>query len=548
MNEKKILSTDFLIKVIVVVNIFILFSIYFSLVMPVAKNDIIASAIMIPIIVCSWIWGGMFGVMIAFLTPFVVTLNLFITDPSSVDPFRIGPIVGTILNTFIAIVVGSFSSLNKKLRHEIIERKRIEGELKNYQNHLEEMVQKRTQELNTINERLRQVEKLEAIGQLAGGVAHDFNNQLTIVLGYCELLTGKLKSSPQLVEYIQHIYNSGKRASELTKQLLAFARKGTYKSQAVNMNDLVKEIVTLLSRSMNKNIAINHFLGAIQPFVWGGAAQLQNALLNLAINAGDAMEKGGTLTIETKNLEIDESYCKNNGVNLPSGKYITISVSDTGIGMDNETMKRIFEPFFTTKEEGKGTGMGLAAVYGIVNSHKGAVIVRSVPGQGSIFTLHFPVTSKIPTSATIISNNFQKKYQNGLHILVIDDEAGVAKMIKDMLESFGYLVTIALSGREGLEIYKEMWKEIDAVIIDMVMPEMNGRETFLALKKINPQINALISSGHALTSDVNYALKEGVRAFLQKPYNKNELAMNIQYLIESQKSVSSERENQMVIA
>ena len=359
--------------------------------------------------------------------------------------------------------------------------------------------------------------------------SHDFNNQLTIVLGYCELLSNKLSDNPQLLEYLQQINNSGKRASDLTKQLLAFARKGVYKRQVVNVHEIIQEVIALLSRSINKNITIEHNLESQKPFVWGGATQLQNAILNLSLNARDAMESGGTLTFETADVSIDEQYCGSHNIHLPNGSYISISVRDTGCGMDAEVQKHLFEPFFTTKEEGKGTGMGLAAVYGIVKSHKGNIIVQSTPGNGATFRLLLPQTSKVghPNTRTIKTiRDF-----SGISVLIIDDEEAVAKTIKDMLTGFGFTVTTCYSGREAVEIYRMNWKTINIIIIDMVMPDFDGRETFFKMREINPNLSTIISSGFALTKEIELMLKAGANTFLQKPYNQQELVGQIEKIL-----------------
>ncbi len=319
--------------------------------------------------------------------------SIILRSTNSSDYSPIEPILGAIIQFSIAILTGAVGSLTRKLRHEITVRIESENMLKKYQNQLEEMVQQRTQELQTANEHLRQAEKMEAIGQLAGGIAHDFNNQLMIIMGYCELLSKALDSHSAEWDYVKQIQTSGKRASDLTKQLLAFARKSVYKQQVVSINELASEVISLFSRSVDK-IQIISKLNAVNPYIIGGPTQLQNVLLNLALNARDAMENGGTLTFETENIRFERESDTVNNHKLPPGDYVSVSVKDTGIGIDPTTMAHIFEPFFTTKEEGKGTGMGLATVYGMVSSHKGGIKVNSIIGEGTTFALFFPAANE----------------------------------------------------------------------------------------------------------------------------------------------------------
>jgi signal transduction histidine kinase len=279
---------------------------------------------------------------------------------------------------------------------------RIQAEtlLKKYQNELEERVASRTRELEKANEMLRQAEKMEAIGQLAGGIAHDFSNYLNIILGYSSLLVETLDKKAKENDYAQKIETAAERASELTSQLMTFARKKKFESQIVNINDVVKELLPLFSTSVKNTIAINIVADPKLPMIRGGATQIQNALLNLAVNARDAMGQGGTITFATQAVQVTSDYCRENGISCPPGRYVAVSVSDTGTGIPPEVLSRMFEPFFTTKEEGKGTGMGLAAVYGIAQSHQGAVFAKTKLGKGTTFTMLFPEAKENPNPAS----------------------------------------------------------------------------------------------------------------------------------------------------
>jgi signal transduction histidine kinase/CheY-like chemotaxis protein len=518
-------------KCLIIILQSFIYAICFFFIYRAFPNTMLTTIELIPLAIIAWYWGNWAGMMIialdmtwtSLIIPFCST-----TPPEPLLSFQ--PIMGIAIHVCFGLVIGTFSSLTSKLKSENAHRKAAQEELKEYQNHLEEIVHQRTLELQSANERLRQAEKMEAIGQLAGGIAHDFNNQLTIVLGYCELLSNCLIDKPQLLEYIQKINNSGKRASDLTKQLLAFARKGVYKQNVVDIHDIVVDVTSLLSRSLPKSIAIEKELKAKRPFVWGGSTQLQNAILNLSLNARDAMEYGGTLTFETMDVTIDNEFCIKNHINLPHGSYISMSVKDTGCGMDSELQKRIFEPFFTTKEEGKGTGMGLAAVYGIVKSHMGSIIVQSAPGNGSTFTLFLPVISRQQQEIAKPVTSIQDYH--GHNILVIDDEKAVAQTIGDMLQKYGFTVTLCFSGREAIELYQNDFEKFSLVIIDMAMPEMDGRETYFKLKEINPSINAIISSGFALNNEIEATLRAGSNAFLQKPYSQQELISQIENIFQ----------------
>lgn len=499
-------------------------------------NTVLTSIELVSVALIAWYWGSIAGLTAIFINMVWTSVILDLVAPGSHTPIlSFQSITAILVHICFCIATGTIGALTSKLSIENKNRKEAQEQLKQYQNRLEELVLKRTQELQSANERLRQAEKMEAVGQLAGGIAHDFNNQLTIVLGYCEMLSNYLEDNPLLLKYVQRINNSGKRAADLTKQLLAFARKGVYKQQVVNMHEIVRDVSSLLSYSLPKNIVIETSLESKKPFVWGGVTQLQNAILNLTLNARDAMENGGTLSFKTKDVILGDKFCKNNHVNLSSGKYISIAVKDTGCGMSEEVKKHLFEPFFTTKEEGKGTGMGLAAVYGIVKSHMGCIIVQSAESKGSIFTIYLPVTEKPEQRESSLTLLPQKEY-HGYTVLIIDDEIGVAATIAEMLGKYGFIPTVCYSGVQAIELYRTEWEKFNIVIIDMAMPDMDGRETYLKLKEINPSINAIISSGFALNKDIELTLKAGCSAFLQKPYNQQELLEQVDMLLHSIKS------------
>ncbi|MBN1799603.1 MAG: PAS domain S-box protein [Spirochaetales bacterium] len=377
-----------------------------------------------------------------------------------------------------------------------------------------------------MEERLLHSEKMEAIGQLAGGIAHDFNNQLSSIVGYIELLQEGVKDRSELVEYTENIMTATKRASDLTAQLLAFARKGKYQTVPVDVHKTIHEVISLLRHSIDKRIVLTTHLHASPPFILGDPTQLQNALLNLALNARDAMPKGGGMTFSTNLVTLNKQFCKQSPFELRPGEYLKIDVIDAGGGMDKETQKHIFEPFFTTKPYGKGTGMGMAAVYGTVKNHKGAIEVLSTVGRGTTIQLYFPHL----TLKTDIKQPPDQKVEivkGSAHVLLADDEEMIREVGSIMLNSLGYKVSLCANGAEAVELYKKAWHHIDLIILDMVMPKKSGMETFLELKKINPHIKAILSSGYGADSQVQKILKAGVIGFIQKPFRRKDLSDKI---------------------
>jgi len=374
-----------------------------------------------------------------------------------------------------------------------------------------------------LEEKLHQREKMDAIGQLAGGVAHDFNNQLAGIMGYAEILATRLED-PALAGYAGNIVKAARRASDLTQKLLAFSRKGKFLSTPVNIHSVINDVVEMARRSIDRKIEIKQILEANPSTVLGDMTQLQNALLNLAINARDAMMPGGgELVFATKAVEIRD---KSLDSELSQGKYVEICVRDTGMGMTEDVLKHLFEPFFTTKEKGKGTGLGLASVFGTVKNHKGAIKVFSSPGKGASFKIYLPLLPEdLPSGGR--EDGAPLPRTGGAKVLVIDDEQVVGRMLEDMLRLNGYNVVSYNDPVKAVEYYRQSHAGIDLVILDMVMPRMNGRELFIALKGINPRIKALLSSGYGMDGEAQRILDEGVMGFVQKPYEMNEILQKI---------------------
>jgi len=372
-----------------------------------------------------------------------------------------------------------------------------------------------------MEEQLRQAERLQSVGTLAGGVAHDFNNQLTGIIGWTELIQDKLGGDPDLETAATNILTAAQRASDLTAQLLAFARKGKFESKPVDLHVLIHEVTQLLTHTIDKRITIETRLEAEAPFTMGDPSQLQNALLNLGVNARDAMPEGGHLVFATRNMDLTgDMDCCGRPESKP-GPYVEISVTDTGQGMDTETLKFIFEPFFTTKKATKGTGLGLAAVYGTVNSHQGCIDVASVPGSGTTFRVRLPLGPKPTVRATVEES--PRDHRSG-RVLVIDDEEILIQTVSAILSKDGYDTVTCTDSLEGVERYRQSPGEFSLVLLDMIMPRMGGPEVFHALKEINPTVSVLLMSGATANHEVQDLADAGARGFLAKPFRPRDLS------------------------
>jgi PAS domain S-box-containing protein len=381
-----------------------------------------------------------------------------------------------------------------------------------------------TTERKKLEERIRQMQKMEAIGHLAGGIAHDFNNQLAPIMGYADLLQARLGES-DLARYARLILSGARRASDLTKHLLAFARKGKYLSVPVDIHALVAEVIGLLEHSIDKRIAIVQQFGARLHTVRGDPSQLQSIVMNIALNARDAMPEGGTLRIATRNLDLDEARCRHLPFEISPGTAIELLVADDGCGMDEATRARIFEPFFTTKDEGKGTGMGLAAVYGAVTNHAGAITVETAPGEGTTLRVLLPAGEAEPHRPEPPPEEIP--YAEPLHVLFVDDEEDVRHLAADMLRILGHRVTPAVCGREAVEAVEAAPEGYDLVILDMIMPRMSGPEAFGKIRQIAPELPVLVCSGHSLDAAAQAILREARTGYLRKPFRMHELAAAI---------------------
>ena len=372
-----------------------------------------------------------------------------------------------------------------------------------------------------IEEQLRQAEKMGAIGQLAGGIAHDFNNQLTGVLGYAGMLREQLEDE-ELKSFAVGIEEAAVRSSGLTAQLLAFSRRGKFLVKAVDVHQVIADVVSILDRSIDKRITVAQDLHTSALVIQGDPTQLQNALLNIALNARDAMPQGGELTITTEKVQLDSAFLIHYRYEIVPGNYAAISITDTGSGMDRETQQHIFEPFFTTKEVGKGTGMGLASVYGTINNHQGAITVYSEVGRGTVIKVYLPLGEGIEPGP--IETITESPITGNARVLLVDDEPVVRKMGQKMLTDLGYSVTTCADGKEAVEFYQKSWQEIDLVILDMVMPVMGGLDTFVAMSQINPDCRVILSSGYSINGEAQGIMDRGVKDFVGKPYDRATLS------------------------
>ncbi len=382
-----------------------------------------------------------------------------------------------------------------------------------------------------LQERLLQAQKIESIGRLAGGVAHDFNNMLGVILGHAELAQKQLDKTQPVFNNLEEIRKAAQRSAEITRQLLAFARKQTIAPQVIDLNISVDEMLTMLRRLIGENINLAWLPRQSLWSVNMDPSQLDQILANLFVNARDAIVDTGKVTIETDNVAFDETYCRMHAGFLP-GEYVMLAVTDNGCGMDAETMAHLFEPFFTTKEVGKGTGLGLATIYGIVRQNSGFINVYSEPGQGTTFKIFLPrhKDSAVPALKENVTGTVLRGHKS---ILLVEDELMILDMTTAMLELHEYTVLPATTPGEAMSIAQEHAGDIHLLITDVVMPEMNGRDLARNLLSLYPSLKCLFMSGYTANVIVHQGvLDEGVN-FIQKPFNMEDLAVAIREALES---------------
>ncbi len=374
------------------------------------------------------------------------------------------------------------------------------------------------QDRQRMADRLRQAEKMEAVGKLAGGIAHDFNNILTAVIGNAELL--RMEDPADRDHLVDQVIRAASRASELTRQLLAFARKGKVEIAPVDLGRVIDDVVELLVHSIDRKVTIQREHRTDATVVMGDRTQLQNALLNLGLNARDAMPKGGTLSFELDTVVLDSEYCQARPYDIQPGPYLRVTVRDTGVGMSDQTRERVFEPFFTTKDVGQGTGLGLASVYGCVKNHGGSIEVESRPGEGSAFQLFLPASRYPAEDETPLQEPSVPAGQG--KVMVVDDEEIVRDLTRTILQRIGYEVTVCSDGREAIEVFSERHEELDLVILDLVMPHLSGHEVLAELRRIDPDVCVLLISGYSTERAKQDIEGEGVD-YLAKPFSVEQL-------------------------
>lgn len=386
-------------------------------------------------------------------------------------------------------------------------------------------------EKKKLSQQLSQSQKMDAIGQLAGGIAHDFNNMLGGIIGSAQILKLKNMIDFEGEKYLDLIIKASNRAGELTKQLLTFSRKSHIDFVSVDISNVISDTVNLLRRTIDKAIAITIFDAANNHYVNGDSTMLQNAFMNIAINASHAMPEGGTIEFVIKNKILDSHYCDAVEFDIKPGEFLEISIRDSGYGMSQEILLRIFEPFFTTKEQGKGTGLGLAATYGTIQEHHGAISVYSEVGKGTVFHIYLPVSSE-----QVCSDQSKNSIicGNGT-VLVIDDEEIIRIVAKSQLEALGYTVICAENGRIGLEKFEQNTESVNLIILDMIMPVMGGKETLKRIREINKIVPVLISSGFSKDTDIEFLKQSGANDFISKPFTFEEISDKICKILNADK-------------
>ncbi len=393
---------------------------------------------------------------------------------------------------------------------------------------------KALEDLKLTHIQLLQAQKMEAIGQLAGGIAHDFNNILTAIIGFGTLLKMETEKDDLLQSYVNKILTSAERAANLTRALLAFSRKQIISPKPINLNEIIQSVKNILSRIIGEDIELSTFLTDNDLVVMADSGQVEQVLMNLAANARDAMPGGGSLTIRTERVQLGYEFIKRHGSGNPE-PYALLSIEDTGIGMDEKTRDKIFEPFFTTKDIGKGTGLGLAMVYGIVKQHDGYINVYSEPSKGTIFKIYIPL---IKTTVEEKKGEVLSILEGGTEtILLAEDDAQVRELIREVLTGFGYTVLEAKDGQDALRVYKENENRIQLLILDVIIPKKNGKGVYDEIKMKRPDVRVIFMSGY----DANILHKKGVieegLEFISKPIMPDELLRKVREVLDKRDKI-----------
>ncbi len=385
-------------------------------------------------------------------------------------------------------------------------------------------------ERKRLRAQLTQAQKMESVGRLAGGVAHDYNNMLNVIIGYAELALGKVKPGDPVQEDLEEIRAAGKRSVEITRQLLAFARKQTISPEVLDLNETVEGMLKMLRRLIGEDIDFSWCPGEGLWSVKADPSQIDQILANLCVNARDAISGVGRITIETDNVSFDEAYCRDHAGFVP-GDFVLLAVSDDGRGMDEKTLDRVFEPFFTTKGMGRGTGLGLATVYGIVKQNEGFINVYSEPGKGTTVKVYLPRYAG-PAADRPRTEAPEKTPGGDETVLLVEDEPSILKLGRKMLEELGYRVLEASSPGRALDLAQEHAEEIHLLITDVVMPEMNGRDLAAKLQSLYPRIKVLFMSGYTANVIVHRGVLDDGVCFLQKPFSMEDISFKVREALE----------------
>ena len=409
-----------------------------------------------------------------------------------------------------------------------------DGEIIGYVGTITDITERKQAEeaLRQSEEQLRQAQKMEAVGRLAGGVAHDFNNLLMVMRGYGELLLNQLDANDPLRRNAEEIQKAAERATALTQQLLAFSRKQVLQPKVLDLNAVVTEVEKMLRRLIGEDIELTAVLDLALGRVKADPGQIEQIILNLAVNARDAMPQGGRLTLKTANVTLDQAYVRQH-LGATPGPYVLLAVSDTGVGMDAETRSHIFEPFFTTKGAGKGTGLGLSTVYGIVKQSGGTIWVESAPGRGTTFEIYLPLVEEATANGELHPALPPPTPGGTETILVVEDEMSVRKLAAEFLGSNGYRVLEAQDGAEALQVCEEHRAPIHLLLTDVVMPGMSGRELAVRLVGARPEMKVIYVSGYTDDAIVQHGVREEGTVFLQKPFSLDALARTVREALDS---------------
>lgn len=382
-------------------------------------------------------------------------------------------------------------------------------------------------DLKKMEQQFQQTQKFEAIGTLAGGIAHDFNNLLMGIQGRASLLAVDRESSREDLDHIKAIETYIRSATDLTSQLLGLAKGGKYEVKPTEINELVGESAKMFGRT-KKEIRIHTRFHDPSPVVAVDRGQIEQVLLNLYINAWQAMTEGGELYLATQIVDLDEVFCQ--PYNILPGQYVKVSVTDTGIGMDEATRQRIFDPFFTTKKKGRGTGLGLASAYGIINNHDGFIVVTSEAGAGTTFNIHLPLSDKDALPEVSVKGELVKGTET---VLLVDDEEMIRDVGEAMLAKLGYRILVADSGEQAVDLVKQNGNDINLVILDLIMPGLDGGKTFDRIKKVKPTMPVILASGYAIDGQANEIMNKGCDGFIQKPYNISDLSQKVREILDA---------------